>query len=96
MKKIVLFLVLILSALQVKADNTVYLPCKKIVKPVEKITITDNTYDSYSGYDFTGKGKPCYYDPMYSMYFADYPYYSRLNNYPAFYMPAIRHKNGRR
>lgn len=90
MKKVFLILILVFSALSCKAENSVYIPCKKIVKPVEKITVTDNTYDSFSGYDFTGKGKPRYYDPMYSNYFTDRPIFNRMNTYPAFYLPAVR------
>lgn len=90
MKKIVLVFLFVFSALQVKAEDTVYLPCKKITNKVDKIVIEDKFYDSNAGYDFTGKGKPKFYDPMYSSYFSDYPPYSRLNTYPTFYLPALR------
>lgn len=78
------------SALITKAENSVYLPCQKINHNIQKIDINDSSYESNFGYDFTGKGKPRYYDPMYSNYFVDRPIFNRMNTYPAFYLPAVR------
>ena len=77
----------------VRAGDSVYIPEQKHPNSNKKIVIKDESYDSYSGYDFTGKGKPRYYDPMYYGFFTDSPIYDQFINYPTFYIPYVRGKS---
>lgn len=94
MKKKIIFLISLFIILEsvANASDSVYLPCKKLKPTQDKINIETVKYDSDSGYDFTGKGKPRYYDSMYYNYYLEDPKYKIFYNYPAFYLPAVRQK----
>lgn len=74
------------------ADDSIRIPEKKLKTTQEVIKPEIVEYDSTSGYDFTGKGKPRYYDSMYYNYYLDDPKYNLFQNYPTFFMPAVRGK----
>ena len=93
MKYLICLLCFCISSSIVYASNAVYIPEQKHSNSIKKIVIKDESYDSYSGYDFTGKGKPTYYDPMYYGFFTDSPIYDQFLNYPIFYMPYVRGKS---
>ncbi len=93
MKYLILIFCFCCSALLVRAGDSVYIPEQKHPNSHKKIVIKDESYDSYSGYDFTGKGKPRYYDPMYYGFFTDSPIYNQFINYPTFYIPYVRGKS---
>ena len=57
------------------AEDSVSLPCKKPKSWHGSLVVKDETYDSNGGFDFTGKGKPRYYDPMYYNYYTSEPMY---------------------
>lgn len=73
------------------ATDSVYIPCQKL-KSSQGINTVSVEYDSTTGYDFTGKGKPRYYDSMYYNYYMTDPKYKLFNTYPAFIQPAGRFK----
>ena len=60
MKKKIMFLISLFIILEsvANATDSIYLPCRKIKPTQDKINIETVKYDSDSGYDFTGKGKP--------------------------------------
>ena len=93
MKFLIFLFCFYLSSSIVYANDSVYIPEQKHSNNHKKIVIKDESYDSYSGYDFTGKGKPRYYDPMYYGFFTDSPIYNQFINYPIFYMPYVRGKS---
>ena len=94
MKKKIIFLISLFIILEsvALASDSIYLPCRKIKPAQDKINIETVKYDSDSGYDFTGNGKPRYYDSMYYNYYLEDPKYRLFYNYPAFYLPAVRQK----
>lgn len=91
MKKI-LFMILVCFVYQsaAAAADSLYLPCKKITPKQAPQKIESVEYDSVSGYDFTGKGKPRYNDPIYYNYYIEDPKYNLFYHYPAFYLPSVR------
>lgn len=93
MRYFILMFCFLLSSSIVMANNSVFIPEQKHSNTNKKIVIKDESYDSYSGYDFTGKGRPRYYDPMYYGFFTDSPIYDQFINYPIFYMPYVRGKS---
>ena len=90
---IIYLLLLFINSQSIYADEIINIPAQKHNNSIKKIVIKDESYDSYSGYDFTGKGKPRYYDPMYYGFFTDSPIYDQFINYPTFYMPYVRGKS---
>lgn len=92
-KKIIFFISLfIILGSVANASDSVYLPCKKLKATQDKMKVESVKYDSTTGYDFTGNGKPRYYDSMYYNYYLEDPKYNMFYNYPAFYLPAARPK----
>ena len=77
------------------AEDSVSLPCKKPKSWHGSLVVKDETYDSNGGFDFTGKGKPRYYDPMYYNYYTNEPMYDLFYNYPIFYMPPVVRGRGK-
>ena len=93
MYKVFVFLITTITlASYCYANDTVYIPETRLKTPQEIIKPETIKYDSTTGYDFTGKGKPRYYDPMYYNYYLEDPKYRLFQNYPTFFMPAVRGK----
>lgn len=93
MFKILVFFVTVITLVSsCYADDAVRIPTKKLKASQEVIKPETVEYDSTTGYDFTGKGKLRYYDPMYYNYYLEDPKYNLFQNYPTFFMPAVKGK----